>query len=62
MSPKEKAERMYGDFYGIPLYIKVVKICCTITINNTIAELKEIDENHPRLEYWEEVKIELEKL
>jgi hypothetical protein len=37
MTPKEKAQLLYGKFYGIPLYIKTVKECCNIAIDEQIS-------------------------
>ena len=36
MSPQEKAHQLYDKFYGIPLYIKTVKECCYIAIDEII--------------------------
>ena len=58
MAPKEKAHELYNQFYGIPLYIKTVKQCCLIAVNQIISAigLSVTDE------YWQEVKQEIEKL
>lgn len=67
MTAKEKAKQLYGKFYGIPLYIKTVKECCMITINELIRIAPwggdasigiEVDSK----EYWELVKKEIEQL
>ena len=39
MTPKEKAKQLYGKFYGIPLYIKTVKECCHISVDEIIETL-----------------------
>lgn len=76
MSPKEKAHQLYGKYYGVPLYIKTVKQCCLIAINEIINSRKddsqfddtylstsEYHTPHPMyLSYWEQVKQEIEKI
>ena len=61
------AERLYGRFYGIPLYIKTVKECCMITINEMIRiaplggdENVQIEDGSK--EFYMNVKKEIEKL
>jgi hypothetical protein len=36
MSPKQKAQEIYMKFYGIPLYVKTVKECCHILVDEII--------------------------
>ena len=65
MSPQEKAKQLYGKFYGIPLYIKTVKECCHITVNEIIANIEpsvSMDVIEARVKYWNEVKQEIDKL
>jgi hypothetical protein len=76
MSPQQKAKQLYGKFYGIPLYIKTVKECCHIAVNEIISSRKddsgfddtylatsEYHTPHPMyLSYWELVKQEIDKL
>jgi hypothetical protein len=61
MSPQEKAKELYMKFYGIPLYIKTVKECCYIAVNEIMTAL---DNNMGGWDakYWEEVKKEIDKL
>ena len=64
MTPQEYAKYLYDKYYGIPLYIKTVKQCCLITVNeiiNTIEFSSQADELS-KINYWEEVKQEIEKL
>lgn len=62
MTPEQKAKYLYSKFYGIPLYIKTVKECCNIVVD----EILEMDypkndlSNH--ISYWEQVKEEINKL
>jgi hypothetical protein len=61
MTPQEKAIELYNKFYGIPLYIKTIKQSCKIVID----EVQLYANAHGFIglvEYWEEVKIEIEKL
>lgn len=65
MTPKEKAIEIYNKFYGIPLYIKTIKQCCYIVVDEIIKEYGtyykiEVDEKY--VSYWEQVKIEIEKI
>jgi hypothetical protein len=69
MTPAEKAKELYMKFYGIPLYIKTVKECCHITIDEIIHNNNEI--NGPgdgwmyieeSIDFWSEVKQEINKL
>jgi hypothetical protein len=66
MIPKEKAEELYMKFYGIPLYIKTVKQCCYITVDEILneypAQCPEDSYEMERYLYWKEVKQEIEKL
>ena len=67
MTAKEKAIDIYNKFYGIPLYIKTVKECCRITINEIIRVApwrgdEEIDLEDGSKEFYINVKKEIEKL
>jgi hypothetical protein len=67
MTAKEKAIDIYNKFYGIPLYIKTVKECCHITINEIIRVApwggdEEIDLEDGSKEFYINVKKEIEKL
>ena len=58
MTPKEKAQELYNKFYGIPLYIKNVKQCCHIAIDEILGYMG-ADRGY---EFWNEVKQEIDKL
>ena len=58
MTPKEKAIELYNKFYSIPLYVKNVKQCCYITINEILGSMG-ADRGYS---FWVEVKQEIEKL
>ena len=69
MTPKQKAKEIYSKFYGIPLYIRTVKQCCHITVDeiyklrlNIGAHLKTDEDKENYYSYWEEVKKEIEEL
>jgi hypothetical protein len=76
MTPAEYAQYLYLMYYGIPLYVKTVKDCCNIAVDEIINSRKD-DSNfddtflvtseyhtlHPMyLSYWLEVKKEIDKL
>jgi hypothetical protein len=76
MTPAEYAQYLYLMYYGIPLYVKTVKECCNIAVDEIINSRKD-DSNfddtflvtseyhtpHPMyLSYWLEVKKEIDKL
>jgi len=67
MTPQEKAKQLYGKFYGIPLYIKTVKECCYIAVNE-LSRLAKYGRNIDGIiepdskEYWEQVKDEINKI
>jgi hypothetical protein len=68
MSPKEKAQQLFNKFYKVPLYIKTVKQCCHIVVNEIIEgyEFDSLDIEHKRImdniNFWDEVKEEIDKL
>ena len=70
MKPKEKAIEIYNKFYGIPLYIKTIKQCCYFVIDEVLESMRMDDEdsgtvsnaNSKWVNYWAEVKEEIEKL
>lgn len=76
MTPQEYAQFLYGKFYGIPLYIKTVKECCNIVVDQIIASRKddaifddtfmstsEYHTPHPMyLSYWLQVKEKINEL
>ena len=60
MTPQDKAKQIYDKFYGIPLYIKTVKECCYITVNE-IIDAKKTD-IYSTVDYWNEVKQEINNI
>ena len=61
MTPSEKAQELYLKFYGVPLYIKTVKQCCHILIDEIlVADYFMMTEKQEK--FWEEVKEEINKL
>jgi len=70
MTPQEKAKQLYGKYYSIPLYIKTVKQCCHIAVDQIIEtlsnDIKDLDVQGSVLIdliiYWRQVKEEIDKL
>lgn len=67
MTAQEMALRLYNRFYSVPLYIKTLKECCMITINEMIRiapwggdENVQIEDGSK--EFYMNVKKEIEKL
>lgn len=50
MTPREKAIEIYDKFYGIPLYIKTIKQCCNIVID----EITKSEPTHPSDVDWDD--------
>lgn len=44
MTPKEKAQQLYLKYYGIPLYVKTVKECCNIAVDEQISLYNELNQ------------------
>jgi len=77
MTPQEKAIQIYNKFYGIPLYLKTIKECCHILVDQIIESGEDdsaFDDTkwgngseyyspHPMyLTYWLQVKEEINQL
>jgi hypothetical protein len=76
LSPKEKAILLFNSFYGIPLYVLIVKECCYKAIDEIIESRKDdpgFDDSlfmqneyhtpHPMyLSYWIKVREEIKNL
>ncbi len=70
MTPAEKAQQLYLKYYGIPLYVKTVKECCHIAIDEIIQtlnyDIRDLDVRGSVLidliVYWRDVKEEINKL
>jgi hypothetical protein len=66
MKPQEKAIQIYNKFYGIPLYLKTVKECCHILVDELLneypAQCPENSYEKERHLFWQEVKEEINKL
>lgn len=64
MTPKEKAKELYNKMYDYSLFEEEAKRCALIAVE----EIKEAIFWHPfespnfELEYWQEVKQEIENL
>jgi len=66
MTPSEKANELYLKYYGIPLYVKTVKQCCHIAVDEMLNEYHgpcpDDSYEKERYLYWMEVKNEINDL
>ena len=70
MTPKEKAERLVSDIFNIETFsyctYSQAKSCALIAVNEIlnlmIKEFKWDVKHNGNIEYWQEVKQEIEKL
>lgn len=70
MIPKEKALELVNKYYGITdvnFGMKQQKQCASILVNQITSLMisfhgREINDNTSKIEYWQEVKEEIEKL
>jgi len=53
---------LYGKYYGIPLYIKTVKQCCHIAVDEILNVTVGLTDFTDDFDYWQEVKEEIDKL
>ena len=71
MTPKEKAEELVDKFY--PMFTNSVrdtlsKQCALIAVDEILKELSPLELHplgtyiNPKIDYWQEVKQEIEKL
>jgi len=60
MTPKEKAEQLFNSIYMQSTNKYDAKQCSLISVNELIEEAYYTDGYYDRLEYWEEVKQEIE--
>jgi hypothetical protein len=66
MIPSDKARELYLKYYGIPLYVKTVKQCCHIAVDEMLneypAQCPDDSYEKERHLYWMEVKNEINAL
>lgn len=63
MTPKEKAEELVYDFYGIASMSKTAaKQCALIAVDEILDVLWDNGTTSNYYKYWQEVKNEIEKL
>ena len=63
-TPKQKALELYDKFYGIPLYVKTIKQCCNIVVDEMLDmdyPATTFEDLNKHVEYWEQVKEEINK-
>ena len=66
MTPKEKAQELFDKMYEYAIFDEAAKQCALIAVDE-ILDLKHIvtlrrNMHEMELEYWDEVKQEIEKL
>jgi hypothetical protein len=68
MTPKEKAEELFGKFYELPMTHETAKQCSLIAVDEILKSvsinkvLYLTDMTYQIYTYWSKVKDELEKL
>jgi hypothetical protein len=65
MTPKEKAEQLFGKFYELPVNHATAKDSALIAVDEIIAQIEpsvSMDVISARIKFWQEVKQEIEKL
>jgi len=63
MTPAEKAQQLYLKYYGIPLYVKTVKECCNIAVDEILSTIVSTPTDYgASWTYWMQVKQEINKL
>ena len=63
MTPKEKANELFGKFYSITGPFTEAKECALLTVNEILNALSyKVSSNFEELKYFEEVKQEKKKL
>jgi hypothetical protein len=63
MSPKEKAEELVDKFFWKAVSTKKqAKQCAIIAVDEIISQWLNEDSRTAKLKYWQEVKLETEKL
>jgi hypothetical protein len=64
MNPKEKAQEIFDRFYELPMIYATAKDCALIEIDEILIVCeKEITHCSDKTYfYWQEVKLEIEKL
>ena len=64
MTPKQKAVELYNKYLKLSTYMtdREIKQCALIAVDELIEEAYFTDGYYDRLEYWYNVKLEIEKL
>ena len=70
MAPEEKAEEIYKKMYTVHsnIYPSSAKQCALVAVGEILNEISPLDIHplgtytNPKIEYWQEVKQEIEKL
>jgi hypothetical protein len=65
MTPQEKADELYVGYWRLTNDSRIAKQCALIVVDEIIANIEpsvSMDVISARIKYWEQVKIEIEKL
>ena len=70
MTPKEKAEELVNRFAKLPeegslmwyLSFEIAKQCALIAVDEILFITEMYNDTYAETNYWEEVKVELEKI
>ena len=65
MTPQEKADELHVGYWRLTNNARIAKQCALIAVDEIIANIEpsvSMDVISARIKYWEQVKIEIEKL
>jgi len=65
MTPQEKADELYVGYWRLTNDSRIAKQCALIAVDEVIANIEpsvSMEVISARIKYWEQVKIEIEKL
>lgn len=65
MTPKEKAEELFEKMYEYAIFDEAAKQCALIAVDEILKAVNDPDEtflSKDGIDYWQEVKKEIEKL
>ena len=65
MTPQEKADELHVGYWRLTNNARIAKQCALMAVDEVIANIEpsvSMDVISARIKYWEQVKIEIEKL
>jgi hypothetical protein len=65
MTPKEKADELHVGYWRLTNDSRIAKQCALISVDEVISNIEpsvSMDVISARIKYWEQVKIEINKL